>query len=53
MWRGALIAFLADNLAAHEIGGFKESFSFAGSFAVPAWQLPLYQEHILMKVVFN
>lgn len=26
---GALLAFLADNLAAHELGGFKESFSFA------------------------
>ena len=29
MWKGALLAFLADNLAAHELGGFKESFSFA------------------------
>ena len=26
------MAFLADNLAAHEIGGFKESFSFARRF---------------------
>ena len=24
VWRGALLAFLADNLAAHELGGFKE-----------------------------
>ncbi len=29
VWKGALLAFLADNLAAHEVGGFKESFSFA------------------------
>ena len=29
VWKGALLAFLADNLAAHELGGFKESFSFA------------------------
>ena len=28
-YRGALIAFLADNLASHMLGGFKESFSFA------------------------
>ena len=28
----ALVAFLADNLAAHELGGFKESFSFANRF---------------------
>ena len=27
--RGGLLAFLADNLAAHMIGGFKESMSFA------------------------
>ena len=32
VWKGALIAFLADNLASHEIGGFKESFSFANRF---------------------
>lgn len=29
VWKGALLAFLADNLASHELGGFKESFSFA------------------------
>lgn len=29
VWKGALMVFLADNLAAHELGGFKESFSFA------------------------
>ena len=27
VFHGALIAFLADNLAAHSVGGFKESFS--------------------------
>ena len=27
-----IVAFLADNLAAHEVGGFKESFSFARRF---------------------
>lgn len=32
LWKGALLAFLADNLAAHELGGFKESFSFAHRF---------------------
>ena len=32
VWKGALLAFLADNLAAHELGGFKESFSFARRF---------------------
>ena len=32
VWRGALLAFLSDNLAAHELGGFKESFSFARRF---------------------
>ena len=32
VWRGALLCFLADNLAAHELGGFKESFSFALKF---------------------
>ena len=32
VWKGALIAFLADNLASHEIGGFKESFSFSNRF---------------------
>ena len=32
IWKGALLAFLADNLAAHEVGGFKESFSFARRF---------------------
>jgi hypothetical protein len=31
-WKGSLLAFLADNLAAHELGGFKESFSFARRF---------------------
>lgn len=32
IWKGALLAFLADNLAAHELGGFKQSFSFARHF---------------------
>ena len=32
IWNGALLVFLADNLAAHELGGFKESFSFARRF---------------------
>ena len=32
LWKGALLAFLADNLAAHELGGFKESFSFSRRF---------------------
>ena len=32
IWKGALLAFLVDNLAAHEVGGFKESFSFARRF---------------------
>ena len=32
IWKGTLVAFLADNLAAHEIGGFKETFSFAHRF---------------------
>ena len=27
VWKGALLAFLGDNLASHELGGFKESFS--------------------------
>jgi hypothetical protein len=31
-WKGALLAFLADNLAAHELAGFKESFSFSRRF---------------------
>lgn len=31
-WKGSLLAFLADILAAHELGGFKESFSFARKF---------------------
>lgn len=30
--KGALLAFLAVNLAAHALGGFKESFSFAHKF---------------------
>ena len=29
VFRGALLVFLADNLASHSLGGFKESFSFA------------------------
>ena len=29
VFHGALIAFLADNLAAHSVGGFKQSFSWA------------------------
>ncbi len=28
-FRGALLAFMADNLASHALAGFKESFSFA------------------------
>lgn len=28
-FRGALLVFLADNLASHALGGFKESFSFS------------------------
>ncbi len=32
VWKGVLLAFLADNLAAHELGGFKESFSFSRRF---------------------
>ena len=32
VWKGALLVFLADNLAAHELGGFKESFSFSRRF---------------------
>ena len=28
MFKGALLAFLADNLASNELGGFKKSFSF-------------------------
>lgn len=32
VWKGSLLAFLADNLAAHEVGGFKESFSFSRRF---------------------
>lgn len=32
VWKGTLLAILADNLAAHELGGFKESFSFAKKF---------------------
>ena len=28
-YRAVLLAFLADNLAAHQIGGFKESMSFS------------------------
>ncbi len=29
VFHGGLLAFLADNLAAHLVGGFKENFSFA------------------------
>lgn len=32
VYHGALLAFLADNLASHSIGGFKESMSFAKRF---------------------
>lgn len=32
IWKGALLIFLADNLAAHELAGFKESFSFSRRF---------------------
>lgn len=32
VWKGALLAILADNLASHELAGFKESFSFARRF---------------------
>ena len=28
-YQGAMLAFLADNLTSHMLGGFKESFSFA------------------------
>ena len=31
-YKGALLAFLGDNLASHSIGGFKESMSFAFRF---------------------
>ena len=31
-YKGALLAFLADNLASHSVGGFKESMSFAFRF---------------------
>ena len=30
--KGGLLAFLADNLASHEVAGFKESMSFALRF---------------------
>ena len=29
VFKGALIAFLADNLASNDLGGFKKSFSFS------------------------
>ena len=29
VFKGALLVFLADNLASHDLGGFKKSFSFA------------------------
>ena len=32
VYHGGLVAFLADNLASHSIGGFKESMSFAKRF---------------------
>ena len=32
IYKGALIAFLADNLASHNVGGFKQSMSFAKRF---------------------
>uniref|UniRef100_A0A1X7VG36 Uncharacterized protein n=1 Tax=Amphimedon queenslandica TaxID=400682 RepID=A0A1X7VG36_AMPQE len=32
MYKGALVAFLADNLASHTVGGFKQSMSFARHF---------------------
>jgi len=31
-YKGALLAFLADNLASNDLGGFKLSFSFAFRF---------------------
>ena len=31
LWRSALLAFFADNLA-HELGGFKESFLLLADF---------------------
>ncbi len=31
-FKGALLAFLADNLASNQLGGFKLSFSFAFRF---------------------
>lgn len=43
VWKGALLAFLADNLAADELGGFKESFSFA-------WQQTMSLKPISEKV---
>uniref|UniRef100_A0A1X7TKY7 Uncharacterized protein n=1 Tax=Amphimedon queenslandica TaxID=400682 RepID=A0A1X7TKY7_AMPQE len=32
MYKGALVGFLADNLASHTVGGFKQSMSFARHF---------------------
>ena len=32
VYKGVLIAFLADNLASHAVGGFKKSMSFARHF---------------------
>ena len=32
LYKGALVAFLADNLASHTVGGFKQSMSFARHF---------------------
>ena len=47
-WKGTLLAFLADNLASHEIGGFKESFSFARKFCRSCLtDKEMSQEHFL------
>ena len=32
LYKGALVAFLVDNLASHTVGGFKQSMSFARHF---------------------
>ena len=47
-WKGTLLAFLADNLASHELAGFKESFSFARRFCRSCLtDKELSQEHFL------
>lgn len=50
VFHGALNAFVADNLAAHLVGGFKESFSWAN--VVVVWQLfHQYKFHIVKMTV--